>query len=99
MTTAASYSRAEAAGRLAARAGTGIKSCPYEANGTPEQRVLAARFVHAYLVAGGAVAASTDDGPDAAATAPGTAGPIVIAAATGVAMGYAAWRIQQRGQR
>lgn len=55
-------SRAEAFGRLAARAGT-IDACPYEANGDPWQRTMAARFVRAYLGAGGDCGVSCDDEP------------------------------------
>lgn len=35
-------------GRRAAEAGRPVASCPYNANGTPAQQVLARRWVHAY---------------------------------------------------
>jgi hypothetical protein len=54
--------RAEAFGRVAAKGGLSVQSCPYEANGSPNDRVLAARFVRAYLRHGGAVAVDYDDG-------------------------------------
>jgi hypothetical protein len=54
--------RAEAMGRIAARGRCGIESCPYEANGSPDERVLAGRFVRAYVAAGGAVSVDYDDG-------------------------------------
>ena len=47
--------RAEAFGRLAARTGLTYRSCPYEADGNPDERQLAGRFVHAYLAAGGRI--------------------------------------------
>lgn len=46
-------SRAEAFGRLAAKGGAGVRACPYEADGDASERVLAARFVAAYVRAGG----------------------------------------------
>ncbi len=58
--TDADLSRAEAQGRLAARDQLGVRTCPYEADGDAGQRVLAARFVHAYVGAGGLV----DDGEE-----------------------------------
>ncbi len=36
-------------GQQYARAGRPITDCPYKADGTPEQRVQAARFVQGYL--------------------------------------------------
>lgn len=54
--------RAEAFGRLAARTGLGVDSCPYPADGAPHDRVMAARFVRAYLGAGGQVAVDYEDG-------------------------------------
>jgi hypothetical protein len=57
--------RAEALGRLAARGGKSVRTCPYEANGDPDQRILAARFVRAYIGAGGQVAVDYDDQADA----------------------------------
>lgn len=47
--------RAQRLGRLAARAGRPVEACPYDAAGPPAQRVLAARFVAAYVAAGGDV--------------------------------------------
>jgi hypothetical protein len=48
--------RAQRFGRLAAREGRSLASaCPYDANGTPAERVLARRFVQAYVGAGGTV--------------------------------------------
>lgn len=55
-------SRAEAFGRLAARGGT-VDDCPYEANGDPWHRTLAARFVRAFLGAGGDSGVSCEDEP------------------------------------
>ena len=40
-------------GRRFAENGRPIEECPYDANGTPGQRVLARRFVRGYLAAGG----------------------------------------------
>lgn len=55
-------SRAEAYGRLAARTGKPITVCPYEANGSPDQRVQARSFVSAYLDAGGKIPVDYGDG-------------------------------------
>jgi hypothetical protein len=49
MITDQDLSRAEALGRLAARAGRDARACPYQVNGDTDQRVLAARFVRAYI--------------------------------------------------
>lgn len=57
--------RAEAFGRLAARNRQSIHACPYEANGTPDDRVQAAHFIRAYLKAGGKVAVDYEDGQGA----------------------------------
>jgi hypothetical protein len=54
--------RAEAFGRLAAREHLGVRSCPYEANGTPDERVMAARFVAAYVRAGGQINVQYEEG-------------------------------------
>lgn len=48
--------RAQRLGRLAARNSRALASaCPYDANGTPADKVLARRFVQAYIQAGGTV--------------------------------------------
>jgi hypothetical protein len=48
--------RAERLGSLAARANRPVTACPFDANGTLQQRVLARRFVRGYVsVAPGAV--------------------------------------------
>jgi hypothetical protein len=48
--------RARLAGRLAGRLGRSLRTaCPYDADGSPDQRVLAAVFVRAYVAAGGTV--------------------------------------------
>ena len=60
--TARDVARAEAFGRLAARTGQPVGACPYEANGGPDERVLAARFVRAYIGAGGRVSIDYEDG-------------------------------------
>lgn len=56
--------RAESLGRIAARGQLGHDSCPFEANGTPEQRVLARRWMHAYIGAGGRVDGIEDQGDE-----------------------------------
>lgn len=45
--------RAARGGRLAAKAGKSPAHCPYDANGSPDQRVLAVVFVRAFSAAGG----------------------------------------------
>lgn len=55
MNTGRDLQRAEAMGRLAARDGCGYRSCPYEADGGPDERQLAARWVRAFVGAGGRV--------------------------------------------
>lgn len=61
--TPAELARAEAFGRVAARGGCQVTSCPYEANGTPSERVLSARFVRAFLAHGGTITVDFGDGP------------------------------------
>ena len=56
--------RAEAFGRLAARDGCGYQSCPYEADGGPDERQLAARWVRAFVGAGGRVGVEDQDQED-----------------------------------
>lgn len=62
--------RAHRLGTLAAKAGRGLGgACPYNANGTGDERVLAAVFVRAYIDAGGTVdgldyGRTGDDEPD-----------------------------------
>ena len=51
--TARDVGRAEAMGRLAAGDGLDVDACPYRADGSPDDRLLAARWVRAYLGAGG----------------------------------------------
>ena len=60
--TPGDLARAEAFGRLAAQKNLRVDTCPYEANGDNDQRVLAARFVAAYLDAGGTIEVDYDDG-------------------------------------
>lgn len=83
---------AEAFGRLAARTGKGTRACPYEANGGEDQRVLSARFIHAYFEHGGTSAVGDDDQGDELA-APGNgaaaAGVVALGIATGAAAAYA----------
>lgn len=56
--------RAESFGRLAAKKNCGVTACPYEADGDADQRTLAARFVHAFIKAGGKVAVVYDNGTE-----------------------------------
>lgn len=46
--TPADLARAESLGRIAAKNGQPVTQCPFEANGSPEQRELAIRYVRAY---------------------------------------------------
>lgn len=63
--TLADMKRAAAYGRLAARRGRPVTTCPYEANGDHDQRVQAFWFVVAYVQAGGRVPVDYGDGaPD-----------------------------------
>lgn len=64
--------RAEAFGRIAARGGLGAGACPYQANGSAAERLLAARFVAAYLDADGPVSVDYDDGTRTHVTDKGT---------------------------
>lgn len=88
---------AEAFGRLAARAGKSVRECPYEANGNPRQRMLSARFVHAYFDAGGTSPVGDDDQDDNDGGG-GRANPVVIVslAGLGAAAAYAAEKARQR---
>lgn len=60
MNTTRDIQRAEAFGRLAARDGCKYDACPYEADGGPDERQLAARWMRAYMGAGGSI----DEGDD-----------------------------------
>jgi len=51
MPTDYEIARAQRLGRATAQAGHGAESCPYAADGAPHDRVLAARWVAAYLTA------------------------------------------------
>jgi hypothetical protein len=62
--------RAESLGRIAAADGLPVNVCPYEANGDPDHRVLAVRFVRAYMKAGGKVAVDYEDGAGPSETTP-----------------------------
>lgn len=48
MPTTSQLAIATRMGRRYAEAGKAITECPYNANGTPADKVLARRFVHAY---------------------------------------------------
>lgn len=64
--TQAQRDRAARGGRLAARASRGVGNCPYDANGTADQRQLALIFVRAFTKAGGTIDGVeyvTGDGP------------------------------------
>lgn len=68
MSTQVERDRAHRLGALAAKAGRGLGgACPYNANGTPDQKGLALVFVRAYVDGGGQV-----DGLDYAADDPDT---------------------------
>lgn len=95
---------AEAFGRLAARNGKSVRECPYEANGYRRQRMLSARFVHAYFEAGGTSPIGDDDPGDDDGPVSGPNGrpslPIVAAAVVGGAAAAAiAHRIAAKGQQ
>jgi hypothetical protein len=48
--------RAQRLARLAVRAGRPLAdACPYDANGSAKERILTARYVQAYVAAGGTV--------------------------------------------
>lgn len=66
--TPAERDRAHRLGTIAGRSGRGLAgACPYEANGSPDDRVLTLVFVRAFVAAGGKV-----DGLDYAADDPDT---------------------------
>ncbi len=90
---------AEAFGRLAARTKKGTRVCPYEADGTPDQRVLAARFVHAYFEAGGTSGIGDEDRGDEPDGGPSAGTVVALSAgiATGAAAAYAWHRSRARG--
>jgi hypothetical protein len=60
MPTDEEIARAQAFGRLAAREGKPVDTCPYTQD-TPADRVLAYRWVRAYTGAGGDAGVSYDD--------------------------------------
>lgn len=55
MPTEAQRDAAGKLGRLAARRGRSVTSCPFPVDGDPADRVLAARFVAGFVAAGGTV--------------------------------------------